>query len=423
MKILRRALLGGAAVVAMVAGAQAGELDALKAQLEALQTRVQTLEARGAALPEGASLITFERGSSASADPLFDNSALDVAPASRGATIAITPTADLPAPVASIELSGQIRAVALWTSSGDDAKLSDFDIWARGQIDVKATTDTAIGRVKGGIQVRGDMGGKGSMDKYKVLTAQYTPDLKIRTAWATWSMTDALSLTFGQTSQIATLSNVSYKTIATPYGLDNSRRPQVRLTYASGPFNLRFGIEDSSQGDTGVNQTTMPDFAGSMGFNMGMFGFRAGGEVGKVRTSSGFKTGFVANAGINMDLGSMVKFNFGGAYTKGLACDGLLSTAGVGCFNASDSLVKAWGVQGNMLFAMTDTTAMVLSSGYFKAKNDATWKNGWSIDGALVWKPVDALQFGVEGDYFRAKRNNGTKHKAAVVGVAGWFFF
>ncbi len=434
-KMLRRALLGGAAVAMMAAGAQAGELEALKAQLEALQNRVATMESRSAALPEGASLITFERGSTASADELFNNAALDQAPASRGTTIAITPTADLPAPVASIELSGYIRAVALWQSSpgndtgladNDSAKLSDFDLLARGQIDLKATTDTAVGRVTGGIQLRGNMGG---------VNGSYTPALNIRTAWATWQMTDALSLTFGETGQIAALSNVSYGTIATPVGLDSSRRPQFRLTYASGPFNLRFGIEDSSQGDTGANQTAMPDIAGSMGINMGMFGFRAGGEVGKVRTGVDFKTGWLANAGINMNLGSMVSMSLGGAYTKGLATDGLISAGtgaglqgvvgGLQAFNATNDLVKAWALAGNMTFTMTDTTSLLLSAGYVKQKNEnaANLDKAWSVGGALVYRPVEALQFAAEADYFSYKATDGDKGKAAIVGVAGWFFF
>ncbi len=419
-KWLRRALLGGVAMTVMAAGAQADELSALKAQLEALQNRVATIESRGAALPEGVSLITFERGQNTiAADELFANKMLDRAPASRGMTIAITPTADLPAPVVSVELSGYVRAVALWHDEGDNARLDAFDLWGRGQIDVKATTDTAIGRVTGGIQLRGDFNENNSPNTTTVM----------RTAWATWQMTDALSLTFGHTGQIAALSNVSYGTVATPYGLDSTRRSQVRLTYASGPFNMRFGIEDSSRD---AHRSAMPDFAGSLGFNMGMFGFRAGGEVGKVATGLvGTKTGYLVNAGINMDLGSMAKFNAGVAYTKGLSCDGLIytgsmTTAGaVGCVNGVN-LVKNLAFQGNLTINMTETTMLLLSGGYYDAKGDATWDKGWSINTALVWKPVDALQFAVEGDYAVAKRlpaAGGTKDKDLILGVAGWFFF
>ena len=431
-KWLRRALLGGVAMTVMAAGAQADELSALKAQLESLQARVATMEARAAAIPEGASLVTFERGTSGLVnDELFVNKGMDAAPNSRGMSIAITPTADLPAPVASIELSGLIRAVGLWhsTAVNTGADLSNFDLWARGQVNMAMTTDTAVGRVTGGIQVRGDLG-----DHF----GGYTNNLRIRTAWARWQMTDALSLTFGETGQIATLSNVSYNTVATPVGLDNTRRPQFRLTYNAGPVDFRFGIEDPSRagGDTTGRATAMPDIAGSMGFNMGSIGFRAGGEVGKVRTNTVNKTGWIANAGINMGLGSMVAFNFGGAYTKGLACDGLMSAgtgrgiSGVGALNCvggagNNTLIKAWALQANMAFNMTDTVAMVLSGGYLKTKNDtgAAVKKAWSVDGALVWKPVDALQFGIEGDYFQYKDYTGAKYKAAVAGVAGWYFF
>ena len=430
-KWLRRALLGGVAMTVMAAGAQADELSALKAQLESLQARVATMESRAAAMPEGASLITFERGTTGLLnDELFANKALDATPASRGMSIAITPTADLPAPVASIELSGQVRAVALWHSTADasgGADLGNFDIWARGQINVAMTTDTAVGRVTGGIQLRGDLSDH---------AGGFTPALNIRTAWARWQMTDALSLTFGETGQIAALSNVSYSTIATPVGLDSTRRPQFRLTYNAGPVNFRFGIEDPSRagGETVGRDTAMPDFAGSMGFNMGAIGFRAGAEVGNVRDNAAIsRTGWLANAGINMNLGSMVSMNFGGAYTRGLACDGLMSAgtgrglSGVGALNCSNggSLVRAWALQGNMAFNMTDTVTMVLSGGYLRTSGDtgAAVRRAWSIDGALVWRPVDALQFGVEGDYFRYRDYNGNNYAAAIVGVAGWYFF
>ena len=421
-KWLRRALLGGVAMTVLAAGAQADELSALKAQLEALQARVATVESRAATLPEGVSLVTFERGQQAGAlkDELFDNGVLDRAPTSRGMTISVTPTADLPAPVASIELSGFVRAIALWHTDGaaNNGGLDHFDVHARGQIDVAATVDTAVGRVTGGLQFRGD-------------TWVNDAVTMMRTAWARWQMTDAMSLTFGRTGQIATLSNVS-STLAgvslVPFGPDNTRRNQVRLTYGSGPFNFRFGIEGPSQ-DGGFNNN-MPDFAASMGVDMGMVGFRAGGEVGKVRVGTGAKrTGYLVNAGIDMDMGSMVSFNSGFAYTKGLACDGLMNTGapfglapGVACFNGGN-LVKAWTAVANMNFNLTETTTLALSGGYYNAKNDAVVDDGYSIGGALVWKPVDALQFGLAASYFNTDLVAAGRDKNLVVGLAGWFFF
>ncbi len=442
-KWLRRALLGGVAMTVMAAGAQADELEALKAQLEALQARVATIETRGATLPEGVSLITFERGQQAGAltNELFDNNVLDQAPASRGMTISVTPTADLPAPVASIELSGYVRAMAVFVDT--NLTRTDFDMYARGQVDLAATVDTAVGRVTGGIQVRGDMGGNDGIvgypsprrDRfgrlYRLPSNSYTENLKIRTAWATWQMTDALSMTFGETGQIAALSNVSSVLAGVsldPVGVTNSRRPQLRFTFADGPFNFRLGIEDPSQD---ARARSMPDFAASMGFDMGMVGFRAGGEVGRVSNPARKTTGYLFNAGLDFELGSMATFNIGGAYTKGLGCDGLINVKpgvpnvlpGVSCLNGTQK-VKVYAGTANLNFNMTETTTLALSGGYFNASRDPLWDDGYSIGGALVWRPVDALQFGLAGSYYNLDPvGAGRKIKVYAVGVAGWFFF
>ena len=102
-KWLRRALLGSVALGVMASGAQADELSDLKAQLESLQSRVDQIEQQPAlaALPEGASFLTLNRGS-ADLPNYGTQAARDASnmPADRGFTIAVTPTADLPAPIA-----------------------------------------------------------------------------------------------------------------------------------------------------------------------------------------------------------------------------------------------------------------------------------------------------------------------------------
>jgi len=63
MKMMKWALLGGAAFAVMSTSAQADELSALKAQLEALQTRVSQLEAQPAtSMPSGYSLLSIRDG-------------------------------------------------------------------------------------------------------------------------------------------------------------------------------------------------------------------------------------------------------------------------------------------------------------------------------------------------------------------------
>jgi hypothetical protein len=104
----------------MATVAQADELSALKAQLEALQTKVDTMESSASSynLPEGTSLLTGRRGA---ADYNFaynhhDRPRVDGGENS-GYTIAITPTADMPAPVAEITVSGYVSS---WVSLGID---------------------------------------------------------------------------------------------------------------------------------------------------------------------------------------------------------------------------------------------------------------------------------------------------------------
>ena len=114
---LRGVLLGGAALAAMTSAVQADELAALKAQLEALQSKVDVLEhapSPGPQAPAGASLITVERGSrmkfvaptQARDRGNFNDDA--------GFTIAITPSADLPAPVAEISLYGYVKGDVIY---------------------------------------------------------------------------------------------------------------------------------------------------------------------------------------------------------------------------------------------------------------------------------------------------------------------
>src|SRR5262245_25436161 len=121
-KWLRRALLGGVALtVAGTAGARADELADLKTQLEALQSRVNTLEqqpAQASNLPPGASFVTFERGSRM--DFVQQDKASDRVNQNddAGFTIAITPSADMPAPVAEIVVYGYVKGDVIYDVTG-----------------------------------------------------------------------------------------------------------------------------------------------------------------------------------------------------------------------------------------------------------------------------------------------------------------
>jgi hypothetical protein len=109
---LSAALLATAAASMLSTAASADELTALKAQLDALQSRVNTMEA-APAIPGNTSLMSYQRGFGGNgfskAERLLPQDAVSVNE-DAGYTIAITPTADMPAPVAEMTVYGYIGA-------------------------------------------------------------------------------------------------------------------------------------------------------------------------------------------------------------------------------------------------------------------------------------------------------------------------
>ena len=172
-KWLRRALLGGVALtVAGTSGARADELADLKAQLEALQSRVNTIEqqpAQASNLPPGASFVTFERGSRmdfVQQDPVRDRANQND---DAGFTIAITPSADMPAPVAEIVVYGYVKGDVIYDLTGNDNKFSfsmpgadrfheeddEFVFLHANQsrFGIKSKVDTAVGQIRSRIEM------------------------------------------------------------------------------------------------------------------------------------------------------------------------------------------------------------------------------------------------------------------------------
>src|SRR5262245_57858902 len=171
---LRRALLGGVALtVAGTSGARADELSDLKAQLESLQSRVNTLEQQpvqqASNLPEGASFVTFERGSRmdfVKQDPVRDrvNQNDDA-----GFTIAVTPSADMPAPVAEIVVYGYVKGDVIYDFEGNTNHFSfsmptadrfneedDQFVFLhanQSRFGIKSKVDTAVGQIRSRIEM------------------------------------------------------------------------------------------------------------------------------------------------------------------------------------------------------------------------------------------------------------------------------
>ena len=96
MKMIKMALLGGAALAVSAAGAQADDLAALKAQIESLNSRVAQMEA-APSVPAGYSLLTISEGTQAVVPGLEVLRKDAMATGSKATVIGILPTADAPA--------------------------------------------------------------------------------------------------------------------------------------------------------------------------------------------------------------------------------------------------------------------------------------------------------------------------------------
>ncbi len=243
MKMMKLALLGGAALAVSAVGAQADDLDALKAEIEALNARVAQLEA-APSVPAGYQLMTVTKADAMVIPGLDLN---DPGYGKKATVISVLPTADAPAST-SIEWSGYARAAIVWRSYGGDGggfddPEDDYDVLARGQLKVVGKTDTAVGEVGALMEIRSNIDGM----------AKKEDPLYFEHAWGWWAITPELTLGGGYTDSLGFVA----------YGLDGACNcyytdnfvfidsgdtSQMRLTWTSGPFSVAAAIEDASDG-------------------------------------------------------------------------------------------------------------------------------------------------------------------------------
>src|SRR5687767_5610333 len=304
-KWLRRALLGGAALSVMATGAQADELAALKAQLEALQSRVSQLETQPApALPEGTKLLTVRRGQGTYSN-MAALPARDRLQDHQGYTIAITPTADMPAPVSEVTVSGEIRARMIWESvdiDGDDrsyidldaeddtetsehagADDDDFSITTRARLRVDGRTETAIGEIGGTIRL------EGTRDPVRDDGPGAGGDVNLNIGWGYWQMTPSLQLGGGYWDSLAAIQagwdwNGEPALVGLRAGPTNHSVSQFRLTYSSGGLTAAISLEDNDENeffeediDDFEKNAVFPSVAAAITFDAGSFLVTASG--------------------------------------------------------------------------------------------------------------------------------------------------
>jgi hypothetical protein len=473
IKGLRRALLGGAALMAMTSGVQADELAALKAQLESLQSRVDSLTkppAPPSQAPAGVSLVTFERGSRM--DFVAPHAARDRGNANddAGFTIAITPSADLPAPVAEIALYGYVKGDVIYDLDGNYNKFSfsmpgqdltgeDDDGFVflhanQSRFGIKSKVDTSIGQIRNRIE----------MDFYCASEfSDYGPGFqgfgqtfcpRLRHAFGEWDLTPNWTLLAGQTDQTAMLSIIGITTVDN-YGdagvNGGTRRAQMRLTYHDGPLSWAVSMERPEE----VSDTLIPDFASYVQYDLeGGHQFIIAGQVSDLgkdgSRDNDRRLGWVIGGGANVNLADIATLTAGAQYTQGLtdrwlnqldttrrACEFDLPTNQIG----DCALMRGYGVTAGLTFNVNETTSINVEGGYAENLNaDEGFiplpENVWTAHGNLLWQPVKQMRLGWEVMWGREdfrKENN----RCVMVGAGGddcaedslrfqmgsWFYF
>ena len=452
-KWLRRALLGGVALtVAGTAGARADELSDLKSQLEALQSRVNTLEqqpAQASNLPPGASFVTFERGSRM--DFVAQDRASDRVNQNddAGFTIAITPSADMPAPVAEIVVYGYVKGDVIYDLEGNANKFSfsmpgadrfnqedDQFVFLhanQSRFGIKSKVDTAVGQIRSRIEMdffcaaeATDFGAA-----FQGLGQTYCP--RLRQAYGEWDMTPNWTFLAGQTDQIETLGIIGV-TLVDNFGdagiNGGTRFAQVRLTYHDGPLTWAVAMERPEESsDTlipGLGSFLQYDIAGGHQLIVAGGISDINSDPNNLENDNDHRIGWVVGAGANINLADIATLTVGGQYTEGLATrwmNQLDTTRAVcqhanvveindvdhisGCADFEDgSLQRAFGITGGLTFNVNDTTSINLEAGY--AKNvDADQNELLTVDnvvtahGNILWQPVKQLRLGWEAMWGR----------------------
>ena len=452
MKMIKMALLGGAAMAVSAAGAQADDLDALKAQIETLNARVAAMET-APAVPAGYALVAISEGDLPQT-PGLEMSARDKAAYGNKATvISVLPTADAPAGT-TIVWSGFARAGLVyettnvdgsakaydnvdgeWVRRTDDNDANtfegfdvsndddDIDVKARGQLRVNASTDTAVGEVGVDIRLRANFNGNGAGDVYSDV------------AWGYWAMTP--EVTFGG-GYAGSLGNIGYGydgactcqyTDNADVAFDPGDVTQMRLAYGSGPFSMALAVEDASirqggdnfnaedkingdqlgaageikySGDTfsgeisGVWRGVDDDEYTATGYTLGDLGIDALWQVG---AGVGFGLGDIANLSIAAAMGEGPFFT----ETDGNIVDGVP-------YNQS-----WWGVSALASMNLSDEIHAELAAGYknregddfsLTDEDDLTWESDgveyetYAVMGGLYYDPVDQLTIGLEAEWY-----------------------
>ena len=493
MKSIKMALLGGAALAVTAAGAQADDLDALKAQIEELNARVAAMET-APSVPAGYQLIAISEGELQQTPGLTMSAREKFSYGNRSTIISVLPTADAPAGT-TISWSGYVYAglrymdsersttiraydpngseiegtriringivnlpdfvsgvvgssstyntvvvdggTTIGTAEGflslpievDNDPDGDWDVPARGQLRVVATTDTAVGEVGVDIRLRGNFNGNGAADAY------------MDVAWGYWAMTPELTFGGGYAESLGKINYgysqgcTCYLTANGPFGLDPGDVSQLRLSYGSGPFTMAIAVEDAGIRAGGANFSGTDVInsgelgaAGTIGYSGDLFS----GEIAGMWRSVDDETTYDADLDGIWQVGAGIKFGFTEMFSLQFGAamgEGPVTTVDDGNIVAGIPYTENWWtVSGLASASLSDEFSAELGVAYTDREGDEfdavalgnLWESdgveysAWGILGGVYYTPVDQLTIGVEGEWWTADSEFSTEYVAGI---------
>ena len=412
MKMMKWALLGGAALAVTATAAQADDLGALKAQIEALQSRVTQLEAQPqASMPSGYSLLSIRDGQGTYEGVLAERNA-DKVHDDSGFTMSVLPTADV-APAAEVSVSGEIRTALLYTDFEND---DNADVAIRGRIFIKGKADTAVGEVGGYFRLQANGGGDFS---------DYSENAKINKAYGWWKFAPAWELMAGYNDNTGAL-QVGWDWLAATgptrsFGPSNPANEQMRLTYSSGPLSFAIAVEDPDNITTtsvagnhltcstpGVGPSDICTADGLHVVDDFSEKTQDKSDIPNVQAylmySSDSFTGQIVGLYQDDNFGSD-DWAVGGGATVGIA-EGFQLTAGAVVGQGTSSYANNlgplttdedfWGASVGVLANLAEDTRLELGVGYEDYDNAGT---ALGFGGGVYWDPVSQVTLGAGATY------------------------
>lgn len=440
-KWFRRALLGGVALGAMATAAQADELSALKAQLEALQSRVNSLEAApvtSSGAPAGASFISFNRGSFADDSMVPVNSRMEN---DRGFTVAITPTADLPAPVMEVSVSGYVKADFIYDTSqnqglsaspgaiavtgGDD---ENFQAHARqSRFRIRSRSDTAVGQIR--TLIEGDF-----------FAAISSGGFRLRHAWGEWDVTPNITLGIGQSWSThyhfaGEIPTVDFSGLLGTSGFNASRTTQFQVKSSSGPVSWAVALQNPRSEIAGGDDNQLPDLAAKANFDLlggqvGISGIVKEIHIDAQGTGAGSndsEIGWGVSAGIDLPLGDMITLHATAGYGDGST--EMTGSLAAGARNVGGNIRTnenyGWAVGASLNLSEASSINAAYSTSHASSKNlaAASTQDATKVHVNYMWQPVSKLRMGLEGIYSERELVGGADDDNIRIQFGTWFFF